>query len=142
MTRTHDLLITNQLLYRLSYISIFTFRVADLILTNQLLYRLSYTSIFCEKMTAAVTSITAVAMIAYFPASVNLFFGGTCDFPAEHGNNTRRIAAGGTGLRKFGVLPSLQTAFDTFFLRAPEDRPGNLQNPWIFAQVRSFFLFT
>ena len=46
MTRTHDLLITNQLLYRLSYISIFTFGVADLILTNQLLYRLSYISIF------------------------------------------------------------------------------------------------
>ena len=46
MTRTHDLLITNQLLYRLSYISIFTFGVADLILTNQLLYQLSYTSIF------------------------------------------------------------------------------------------------
>ena len=44
MTRTHDLLITNQLLYRLSYISIFTLGVADLILTNQLLYRLSYTS--------------------------------------------------------------------------------------------------
>ena len=40
MTRTHDLLITNQLLYRLSYISIFTFGVADLILTNQLLYQL------------------------------------------------------------------------------------------------------
>ena len=38
VTRTHDLLITNQLLYRLSYISIFTFEVADLILTNQLLY--------------------------------------------------------------------------------------------------------
>ena len=38
VTRTHDLLITNQLLYRLSYISIFTFGVADLILTNQLLY--------------------------------------------------------------------------------------------------------
>ncbi len=34
MTRTHDLLITNQLLYRLSYISIFTFGVADLILTK------------------------------------------------------------------------------------------------------------
>ena len=48
MTRTHDLLITNQLLYRLSYISIFTFGVADLILTNQLLYRLSYTSIWTE----------------------------------------------------------------------------------------------
>ena len=49
MTRTHDLLITNQLLYRLSYISIFTFGVADLILTNQLLYQLSYTSLltFC-----------------------------------------------------------------------------------------------
>ena len=44
MNRTHDLLITNQLLYRLSYISIFTFGVADLILTNQLLYQLSYTS--------------------------------------------------------------------------------------------------
>ena len=43
---TGDLLITNQLLYRLSYISIFTFGVADLILTNQLLYRLSYISIF------------------------------------------------------------------------------------------------
>ena len=40
MTRTHDLLITNQLLYRLSYISIFTFGVIDLILTNQLLYQL------------------------------------------------------------------------------------------------------
>ena len=46
MTRTHDLLITNQLLYRLSYISIFTFGVADLLITNQLLYQLSYTSIF------------------------------------------------------------------------------------------------
>ena len=45
VTRTHDLLITNQLLYRLSYISIFTFGVADLILTNQSLYQLSYTSI-------------------------------------------------------------------------------------------------
>ncbi len=45
MTRTHDLLITNQLLYRLSYISIFTFGVADLILTNQLLYQLSHSSI-------------------------------------------------------------------------------------------------
>ena len=33
-----DLIITNQLLYRLSYISIFTFGVVDLILTNQLLY--------------------------------------------------------------------------------------------------------
>ena len=38
VTRTHDLLITNQLLYRLSYISIFIFGVAALILTNQLLY--------------------------------------------------------------------------------------------------------
>ena len=37
-SRTPYLLITNQLLYRLSYISIFTFGVADLILTNQLLY--------------------------------------------------------------------------------------------------------
>ena len=45
LATTGDLLITNQLLYRLSYISIFTFGVADLILTNQLLYRLSYTSI-------------------------------------------------------------------------------------------------
>ena len=45
VTRTHDLLITNQLLYRLSYISVFTFRAADLILTNQLLYQLSYTSL-------------------------------------------------------------------------------------------------
>ena len=41
-------MITNQLLYRLSYISIFTFGVADLILTNQLLYRLSYTSVFLK----------------------------------------------------------------------------------------------
>ena len=46
LATTSDLLITNQLLYRLSYISIFTFGVADLILTNQLLYRLSYISIF------------------------------------------------------------------------------------------------
>ena len=43
VTRTHDLLITNQLLYRLSYISIFTFGVEDLILTNQLLCQLRYT---------------------------------------------------------------------------------------------------
>ena len=43
-----DHLITNQLLYRLSYISIFTFGAADLILTNQLLYRLSYTSVFLK----------------------------------------------------------------------------------------------
>ena len=69
MTRTHDLLITNQLLYRLSYTSacyeepapcqiLFlvyhrfadlkrdTLRTTrDLLITNQLLYRLSYTSI-------------------------------------------------------------------------------------------------
>ena len=38
MTRTHDLLITNQLLYRLSYISIFTFGVTDLILTKYIHY--------------------------------------------------------------------------------------------------------
>ena len=50
VTRTHDLLITNQLLYRLSYISIFTFGVADLILTNQLLYRLSYISLSIHDM--------------------------------------------------------------------------------------------
>ena len=36
VTRTPDLLITNQLLYRLSYISIFTFGVADLILTKSI----------------------------------------------------------------------------------------------------------
>ena len=45
LATTSDLLITNQLLYQLSYTSIFTFGIADLILTNQLLYRLSYTSI-------------------------------------------------------------------------------------------------
>ena len=44
MTRTHDLLITNQLLYRLSYSSIFNFLRPGLVVTNQLLYRLSYTS--------------------------------------------------------------------------------------------------
>ena len=71
MTRTHDLLITNQLLYRLSYISIFTFGVADLILTNQLLYQLSYTSI-CN-WNSPETLISAIAMIAHFSASVNLF---------------------------------------------------------------------
>ena len=43
LATTGDLLITNQLLYRLSYISIFTFGVADLILTNQLLCQLRYT---------------------------------------------------------------------------------------------------
>ena len=64
MTRTHDLLITNQLLYRLSYISIFTFGVADLILTNQLLYRLSYTSM----------SLRTVAIISYFSLTVNTIF--------------------------------------------------------------------
>ena len=42
MTRTHDLLITNQLLYRLSYSSIFNFLRPSLVVTNQLLYRLSY----------------------------------------------------------------------------------------------------
>ena len=46
MTRTHDLLITNQLLYQLSYSSIFNFLWPSLIVTNQLLYWLSYTSIF------------------------------------------------------------------------------------------------
>ena len=46
MTRTHDLLITNQLLYRLSYSSIFNFLQPGLVVTNQPLYRLSYTSIF------------------------------------------------------------------------------------------------
>ena len=54
MTRTPDLLITNQLLYRLSYTSIFCFAgflllslatTSDLLITNQLLYRLSYTSL-------------------------------------------------------------------------------------------------
>ena len=53
MTRTHDLLITNQLLYRLSYISIFTFGVADLILTNQLLYQLSYINT-CNPLTIGI----------------------------------------------------------------------------------------
>ena len=81
VTRTHDLLITNQLLYRLSYISIFIFGVADLILTNQLLYQLSYTSI-CD-WNSPETLISAIAMIAHFSASVNLFSAGTCDFPAE-----------------------------------------------------------
>ena len=64
VTRTHDLLITNQLLYRLSYISIFTFGVADLLITNQLLYRLSYTSM----------SLRTVAIISYFSLTVNTIF--------------------------------------------------------------------
>ena len=56
MTRTPDLLITNQLLYQLSYTSLLTFcgtplslslaTISDLLITNQLLYRLSYISIF------------------------------------------------------------------------------------------------
>ena len=46
VTRTHDLLITNQLLYRLSYSSTFNFLRPGLVVTNQLLYRLSYTSIW------------------------------------------------------------------------------------------------
>ena len=90
MTRTHDLLITNQLLYRLSYISIFTFGVADLILTNQLLYRLSYISIFTFGVADLILTnqllyqlsytsigndeiIEAENMIPYFYRSVNLF---------------------------------------------------------------------
>ena len=86
MTRTHDLLITNQLLYRLSYISIFTFGVADLILTNQLLYRLSYISIFTFGVADLILTnqllyvsigndeiISAENMIPYFCWSVNLF---------------------------------------------------------------------
>ena len=66
MTRTHDLLITNQLLYRLSYISIFTFGVADLILTNQLLYQLSYTSILTWKRTAPASVNPPAAMFLHF----------------------------------------------------------------------------
>ena len=58
VTRTHDLLITNQLLYRLSYISICNWNSPE-------------------------TLISAIAMIAHFSASVNLFSAGTCDFPAE-----------------------------------------------------------
>ena len=61
VTRTHDLLITNQLLYRLSYISIFTFGVADLILTNQLLYRLSYTSLLTFCGTPLSLSLTTIS---------------------------------------------------------------------------------
>ena len=58
MTRTPDLLITNQLLYRLSYTSLLTFcgtplllsltTISDLLITNQLLYQLSYTSVFLK----------------------------------------------------------------------------------------------
>ena len=66
VTRTHDLLITNQLLYRLSYISIFTFGVADLILTNQLLYQLSYTSILAWKRTAPASVNPPTATFLYF----------------------------------------------------------------------------
>ena len=46
MTRTHDLLITNQLLYRLSYSSVFSFSQPGLVVTNQLLCRLRYTSVW------------------------------------------------------------------------------------------------
>ena len=66
VTRTHDLLITNQLLYRLSYISIFTFGVADLILTNQLLYRLSYISILTWKRTAPASVNPPTATFLHF----------------------------------------------------------------------------
>ena len=45
MTRTHDLLITNQLLYRLSYTSVPIWLFGGSLITNQLLYRLSYSSI-------------------------------------------------------------------------------------------------
>ena len=75
MTRTHDLLITNQLLYRLSYISIFTFGVADLILTNQLLYRLSYTSIkIYEPYPKRLIPLQTRLIISQFSYSVNTFF--------------------------------------------------------------------
>ena len=66
VTRTHDLLITNQLLYRLSYISIFTFGVEDLILTNQLLYQLSYTSILTWKRTAPASVNPPTATFLHF----------------------------------------------------------------------------
>ena len=81
VTRTHDLLITNQLLYRLSYISIFTFGVADLILTNQLLSQLSYTSI-CN-WNSPETLISAIAVSSLFSSTAILSSAGTCDFPAE-----------------------------------------------------------
>ena len=58
VTRTPDLLITNQLLYQLSYTSLLTFcgtplslsltTISDLLITNQLLYQLSYTSVFLK----------------------------------------------------------------------------------------------
>ena len=44
-TWTAGLLITNQLLYRLSYSSLSTCTRGDIEITNQLLYRLSYSSI-------------------------------------------------------------------------------------------------
>ena len=80
VTRTHDLLITNKLLYRLSYISIFTFGVADLILTNQLLYRLSYISIFTFEIADLILTNQLLYQLSYTstltwkrtaPASVN-----------------------------------------------------------------------
>ena len=75
MTRTHDLLITNQLLYRLSYISIFTFRVADLLITNQLLYRLSYTSIkIYEPYPKRLIPLQTRLIISQFSCNVNTFF--------------------------------------------------------------------
>ena len=74
MTRTHDLLITNQLLYRLSYISIFTFRVADLILTNQLLYRLSYISLSIHDMVFWEGHIQNMIYFIIFLTDVNRFF--------------------------------------------------------------------
>ena len=87
MTRTHDLLITNQLLYRLSYISIFTFGVADLILTNQLLYRAELhqhidleknRSGFCKSADSNVSSFSAEIIIPHFFATVNLFLRNLC----------------------------------------------------------------
>ena len=75
VTRTHDLLITNQLLYRLSYISVFTFGAADLILTNQLLYRLSYTSIkIYEPYPKRLIPLQTRLIISQFSYSVNTFF--------------------------------------------------------------------
>ena len=49
MNRTHDLLITNQLLSRLSYSSVRNFGQPGLVVTNQLLYQLSYTSILRKR---------------------------------------------------------------------------------------------
>ena len=57
-------------------------RTGDLLITNQLLYQLSYTSIF--NWNGSVALISAVAMITHFSASVNLFSAGTSDFPAKH----------------------------------------------------------